>query len=241
MGRSFDNRKVAMAKTAGMKIKLYTKFGRELYVAAKSGSTDPDSNPTLRRVLERAKKAQVPSHIIDNAMKKAKGVGGEDFTSARYEGYGPGGTMLIIDCLTDNNNRTISDLRNCFNKCDCKIAGPGSVAHMFDHVALFAFKFDDENAVLEAMMEADVDVKDIQNESGIISVLAPPNDYTKAKAALVEKFPKVELEIDEVTFEPQTTSAISGDDAARFEKLLAMINELDDVQEVYHNAELPSE
>ena len=113
MGRTFENRKQAMAKTGAMKIKLYTKFGKEIYVCAKNSGTDPDGNPGLRRLMDKAKKASVPSHVVENAIKKAQGGGGEDFQPARYEGYGPGGSMVIVDCLTDNANRTISEVRNC--------------------------------------------------------------------------------------------------------------------------------
>src|SRR6266404_846047 len=102
MGRNFENRKNAIFKTAAQKSKLYSKYGRLLYVAAKNGVADPDANPALRSMIEKAKKDQVPAHVIEKAMQKARGVGGEDFLSARYEGFGPGGSLVIVDCLTDN-------------------------------------------------------------------------------------------------------------------------------------------
>ncbi len=237
MGRSFENRKAAMAKTHGAKTKVYSKYGKELYVCAKNGSPDPDANLALRRLIEKAKKDQVPAHVIERALDKAKGGGGEDYSAARYEGFGPGNCMVIVDCLTDNNNRTIMEVRNCFTKTNSKIGAPGSVAHMFDHVAIFVFKHDDEEAVLEALMEGDVDVSDIQNEDGMISVYAPHTEFYKAKTALTDAFGELEFEVDEITFEPQTTVAIEGDDIPVFEKFIAMLNDCDDVQEVYHNAE----
>jgi YebC/PmpR family DNA-binding regulatory protein len=241
MGRTYENRKAAMAKTAGAKTKLYSKFGKEIYVCAKSGGADPGANLTLRRLIEKAKKSQIPGHVIDKALDKAKGGGGEDYNTVRYEGFGPGNCMVIVDCLTDNNNRTIGDMRICFNKAKAKLGAPGSVAHMFDHRAIFAFKHDNEEAVLDALMAHDVDVADIENEDGIITVIAPHTEFYKAKSALTEAFGDLHTEIEEITFVPQTHTEISGEDAQLFEKLLNMLDDCDDVQEVYHNAEIKSE
>ncbi|MFO8045453.1 MAG: YebC/PmpR family DNA-binding transcriptional regulator [Halomonas sp.] len=239
MGRAFQNRKESMAKTADAKTKVYSKYGREIYVVAKQGGTDPAGNLSLRGLIERAKKDQVPSHVIDKALDKASGVGGEDFSAARYEGFGPGNAMVIVDCLTDNPNRTFGDVRGCFTKTKSKIGTPGSVSHMFDHCAILAFEGDDEEAVLEALMEADVDVTDIENEEGLITVFAPHTEYAKAKQALIDAFGERDFEVDEIQFVPQTTAPIEGDDVAMFEKFIDMLNELDDVQNVFHNAELP--
>ena len=239
MGRAFQNRKESMAKTADAKTKIYSKYGREIYVVAKQGGTDPAGNLSLRGLIERAKKDQVPSHVIDKALDKASGVGGEDFSAARYEGFGPGNAMVIVDCLTDNPNRTFGDVRGCFTKTKSKIGTPGSVSHMFDHCAILALKGDDEEAVLEALMEADVDVTDIENEEGLITVFAPHTEYAKAKQALIDAFGELDFEVDEIQFVPQTTAPIEGDDVAMFEKFIDMLNELDDVQNVFHNAELP--
>ena len=241
MGRAYQNRKESMAKTSDMKAKVYSRYGREIYVCAKNGGVEPDSNLALRSLIDRAKKDQVPGHVIDKALDKAKGGGGEDFAPARYEGYGPGGSMAIIECLTDNPNRTFGDVRGCFTKTKSKIGTPGSVSHMFDHCAIFSFNGSDEEAVLEALMEADVDVTDIEQEEGRITVFAPHTDYAKAKQALLDAFGEIDFEVDEIQFLPQTTTPIEGDDVAMFEKFLNMLNELDDVQNVFHNAELPEE
>jgi YebC/PmpR family DNA-binding regulatory protein len=238
MGRAFQNRKESMAKTAAAKTKVYSKYGREIYVCAKQGGTDPAGNLTLRGLIERAKKDQVPSHVIDKALDKASGVGGEDYSPARYEGFGPGNCMVIVDCLTDNPNRTFGDVRGCFNKAKSKLGTPGSVSHMFDHCAILAFAGDDEEATLEALMEADVDVTDIENEDGQITVFAPHTEYAKAKQALLDAFGEIEFEVDEIQFVPQTTTPVEGDDVPMFEKLLDTLNDLDDVQNVYHNAEI---
>ncbi|MCE8022815.1 YebC/PmpR family DNA-binding transcriptional regulator [Billgrantia aerodenitrificans] len=238
MGRAFQNRKESMAKTAAAKTKVYSKYGREIYVCAKQGGTDPNGNLTLRGLMERAKKDQVPSHVIEKALDKASGVGGEDYSPARYEGFGPGNCMVIVDCLTDNPNRTFGDVRACFNKAKSKLGTPGSVSHMFDHCAILAYPGDDEEAALEALMEADVDVTDIENEEGHITVFAPHTEYAKAKQALIDAFGELDFETDEIQFVPQTTTTLSGDDVAMFEKLVDALNDLDDVQNVFHNAEI---
>ncbi len=238
MGRAYQNRKESMAKTSDAKAKVYSKYGRVIYVCAKEGGIDPDGNLTLRGMIERAKKDQVPTHVIEKAIKKAEGGGGEDFSVARYEGYGPGGCMVIVDCLTDNPNRTFGDVRQCFTKTKCKIGTEGSVSHMFDHSTILVFKGDDEDAALEALMEADVDVTDIESEDGKISVFSPHTEYGKTKDALTAAFPGIEFEVDETQFLPKNSSPISGDAVEMFDKFLEMLNDLDDVQNVYHNAEL---
>jgi len=238
MGRAYQNKKESMAKTAGQKSKVYSKYGRELYVVAKSGGVDPDGNLSLRRLIDNAKKDQVPAHVIEKALEKARGAGGEDYASARYEGFGPGGCMVIVDCLTDNSTRTFNDVRLCFTKNDSKLGGPGAVAHMFDHQAVFVFKGDDEDAVLELLMEADIDITDVESEEGLITVLAPNTEYFKIKTALTEAYPGIEFEVDDISYEPQTLCSVSGDHVALFENFLDALNDCDDVQKVYHNAEL---
>lgn len=238
MGRAYQNRKESMAKTSDAKAKVYSKYGREIYVIAKSGGVDPDGNLALRSMIDRAKKDQVPSHVIEKAIEKAKGGGGEDFAAARYEGYGPGSCMVIIDCLTDNPNRTFGDVRICFTKTKSKIGTQGSVSHMFDHSAILVFSGDDEDAALEALMEADVDVSDIESEDGKITVFAPHTEYFKAKQALGDAFENIDFDIDEIQFIPQNTAPIPEEDKEMFEKFLDMLNDLDDVQSVYHNADI---
>ncbi len=239
MGRAYQNRKESMAKTSDMKAKVYSKYGREIYVCAKAGGVDPEGNLALRSLIDRAKKDQVPSHVIEKGIEKAKGGGGEDYSPARYEGYGPGKCMAIVECLTDNPNRTFGDVRVCFTKTNSKIGTQGSVAHMFDHLAIFMFAGDDEEAILDALMEADVDVTDIENEDGKITVFAPNDEYGKARAAIVAAVPDVDFDVDEIQFIPQNTTPITDEEElAMFEKFLDMLNDLDDVQNVYHNAEV---
>lgn len=235
MGRAYQNRKESMAKTSDMKARVYSKYAREIYVSAKAGGIDPAGNLSLRSIIERAKKDQVPSHVIDKAIDKASGAGGEDFATARYEGFGPGGSMVIVDCLTDNPNRTFGDVRQCFTKTKCKMGNPGSVSHMFDHSAIFAFAHDDEDAVLETLMEADVDVSDIESENGTVTVFAPQPDYFKARQALLDAFEGLDFEVDDIQFVPQNTTELSDEDREVLDTLVDMLDYLEDVQNVYHD------
>jgi YebC/PmpR family DNA-binding regulatory protein len=237
MGRNFENRKASIFKTAGQKSKLYSKYGKQLYVVAKNGIADPDKNPPLRMMIEKAKKDQVPAHVIDKAIEKAKGLGGEDFVTARYEGFGPGNCMVIVDCLTDNNNRTITEVRNCFTKTGSKLGTAGSVSRAFDHVAILSFKGDNDEEVLEAMIAADVNVDEIEKKDGTLTIFAPASEFYKAKTALLQAFPETKLEVQEITFLPQTTKTLSPEDVPMFEKFMNMLNDCDDVQDVYHNVE----
>jgi len=239
MGRNFENRKQSIFKTAAQKSKLYAKYGKLMYMAAKNGVPDLNANPALRTIVEKAKRENVPSHVIEKAIQKAKGTGGEDFQPARYEGFAPGGALVIVDCLTDNNQRTISEIRNCFTKTGSKLAAHGSVAMSFEHVAVLSFKGNNEEQVLEALFAADVAVEDVESKDGYITIFAPPAEFYKAKTALLEAFPNVELETQEITFLPQATKTLSAEDQALFEKFLEMLHDCDDVQDIYHNVAFP--
>ena len=206
MGRAYQNRKDSMAKTSDAKARVYSKYGREIYVVAKSGGLDPTGNLALRSLIDRAKKDQVPTHVIDKAIEKAKGGAGENFELARYEGYGPGNCMVIIECLTDNPNRTFGDVRLCFTKTKTKIGTQGAVSHMFDHLTILRFGGHDEEAVLDTLLMSDVDVIDIENEDGMLTVFAPHTESFKAKNALSEAFGEIDYEVDEVQFIAQNTA-----------------------------------
>ncbi len=236
MGRAYQNRKLSIAKTSDAKARVYSRYAREIYVTAKAGGIDPVGNLALRSLIERAKKDQVPSHVIEKAIDKAKGGGGEDFALARYEGFGPGGCMVIVECLTDNANRTIGDVRACFTKTKCKLGTPGSVSHLFDHSAILAFAGDDEEKALEALVAGDVDVTDLECEGGRITVFVPTTEHYKAKQALAEAFGDIDFEVDEVQFIPQSTTTLGAEDQVVLDRLLDLLNYLDDVQNVYCNA-----
>ncbi|MFK4753595.1 YebC/PmpR family DNA-binding transcriptional regulator [Oceanobacter antarcticus] len=237
MGRAYQNRKESMAKTAAAKTKVYSKYGREIYVAAKAGGPDPSANLSLRSLIDRAKKDQVPTHVIEKAIDKATGGAGEDFQPALYEGIAPGGAMVLISALTDNPNRTFGEIRGVFSKCKAKLGSQGSVSHMFDHRAMFVFADDSEDEALEMLMEADIDVSDIDCEDGMVTVLVPPTEFFKTKTALTEWRADIDFEMEEITYLPQMPHPIATDDADQFERFASLMNDLEDVQEIYHNGE----
>ena len=238
MGRIFEKRKYSIFKTAATNSKIYSKYSKMLYMAAKNGVPDPNANPVLRNFVERAKKENVPSHVIEKAIQKASGGGGENYHAARYEGYGPGGALVIVDCLTDNNTRTISDVRNCFTKTGSKMSAGGSVTMLFDHLAVISFSGNNGDDVMEALFAADVAVEEVESNAGTVTVFAPPGEFFKAKTALLEAFPALEFDVQEITFLPRETKQLAGEELALFEKFLGLLNECDDVQEVYHTVAL---
>ena len=232
MGRKWAN--IVAKKTAkdGANSKVYAKFGVEIYVAAKEGEPDPESNSTLKFVLERAKQAQVPKHVIDRAIDKAKGNTDETFVEGRYEGFGPNGSMIIVDTLTSNVNRTAANLRTAFGKNGGNMGASGSVSYMFDKKGVIVFDGDDVDSVFEQLLEADVDVEDVEAE--VVTVYTAPTDLHKGIEALrangIEEFKVTELEMI-----PQSEVTLEGEDLEVFEKLVDVLEDDEDVQKVYHN------
>ncbi len=236
MGRAFEVRKNAMAKTNAAKTKIYSRFGREIYVAAKAGVPDIDMNVGLRRMVERARANQVPADVIKRAIEKAKGGSDESYSEARYEGFGPANSTIIVDCLTDNVNRTVSEVRNCFTKSRSKMGVAGSVSHLFDSVGLLVFSYDDEEKMLDALIENDCDVQELEVEEGTMSIYVNPVDLYKAKTAVESILPDVNFEVMENTMLPHDYVTLESDeDKEMWQRLSSMLDELDDVQNVYHN------
>jgi len=237
MGRAFEVRKAAMAKTSAAKTKVYSKFGKEIYIAAKSGEPNPDMNQSLRRIIDKAKSAQVPADIIKRAIDKAKGNDDTQYNEVRYEGFGSGAATIIVECLTDNVNRTYADVRNAFNKSHGKLGVMGSVIHTFDHVGLLQVPYNDEEAALETLIEAEVDVIDLEIVNDELSVSVAPSDLYKAKEALSALIDQ-DFSVFETTYIAQENITLEGDDLTHFNKLLGMLEALDDVSDVYHNVNL---
>ena len=234
MGRKWAN--IVAKKTAkdANNSKIYAKFGIEIYAAAKSGEPDPHANQKLRFVIERAKTYNVPKHIIDRAIEKAKGSGDETFQELRYEGFGPNGSMVIVDALTNNVNRTASDVRAAFGKNGGNMGVSGAVAYMFDNTALFGFTGEDADEILEYLMDKEIDVRD---EEGQIIVYGEPEDFNAIQEALKEKG-ITEFSVAEMQMIPQNEVTLTGADLEKFEKMIDVLDELEDVQQVYHNVEL---
>lgn len=238
MGRAFEVRKQSMAKTAAAKSRIYSKYGREIYMAAKSGTPDPETNQSLKRVIERAKKDQVTADIIKRAIDKAKGGSDENYTNIRYEGFGPENSLIIIDCLTDNTNRTISDIRKLFNKAYGKLGVSGSVLHQFEHRAVFEVVAT-ENKLLEMLLENDIDITDFESEDGVVTIYAEPTDYGRVMDTLKES--NLEPTEEAIMFIPiQTITIDNAEELAKFERLIDGLNELDDVSDVFHNVDIQS-
>jgi YebC/PmpR family DNA-binding regulatory protein len=218
--------------------KLWTRVIREIIVAARHGGGDPKENPRLRLAIEKAKAVNLPLETVKKNIDKATGnLEGSSYEEVRYEGYGIGGAAIIIDCMTDNRVRTVAEVRHMFSKYGGNMGTEGSVAFQFKHVGQLVFApGTDEDKVMEVALEAGADDV-VTDDDGAIEVLTPPAGFEAVKAAL--EAAGLKPEVAEVTMRAENTITLEGDDAARMQKLLDMIEDLDDTQDVFHNAVLP--
>ncbi len=237
MGRKWNNIKDKKASKDANTSRIYAKFGVEIYVAAKQGEPNPEANQALKFVLERAKTYNVPKHIIDRAIDKAKGGSEENYSELRYEGFGPNGSMVIVDALTNNVNRTASDVRAAFGKNGGNMGVSGSVAYMFDATAVIGLEGKTSDEVLEILMEADVDVRDILEEDEAVIIYAEPDQFHAVQEAL-KAAGVTEFTVAELTMLAQSEVTLPEDGLAKFEKMIDALEDLDDVQRVYHNVDL---
>jgi YebC/PmpR family DNA-binding regulatory protein len=229
---NIKHRKAAADSKKG---KVFTRVIREITVAAKAGGGDPDSNPRLRLSLEKAREANMTKDSVTRAIQRGTGeLEGVSYEEARYEGYGPAGAAVLIDCLTDNRTRTVAEVRHAFSKNGGNLGSDGSVAYLFRHVGQFLFApGTSEEKLMEAALEAGADDV-VAHEDGSIEVLSPPGDFHAVKTALEKAGFKPE--IAEVTMKPTNENALSGGDAQRMRSLLDVLESLDDVQNVYTTA-----
>jgi YebC/PmpR family DNA-binding regulatory protein len=237
MGRKWNNIKEKKASKDANTSRIYAKFGREIYVAAKQGEPDPELNQNLKFVLERAKTYNVPKAIIERAIEKAKGGSEENYDELRYEGFGPNGAMVIVDALTNNVNRTAADVRSTFGKNGGNMGVSGSVAYMFDPTAVIGFEGKTADETLELLMEADIDVRDILEEDDAVIVYAEPDQFHAVQEAL-QNAGITEFTVAELTMLAQNDVALPEDARSQFEKLIDALEDLEDVQQVYHNVDL---
>ncbi|MDD3192056.1 MAG: YebC/PmpR family DNA-binding transcriptional regulator [Bacilli bacterium] len=238
MGRAFQVRAASMAKTAAAKSKLNAKYGRLIYVAAKAGIPDPESNLALKKEIEKAKKEQVSADVIKRAIEKAKGGSAENYTLARYEGFGPNNSMFIVECLTDNTNRTYTEIRTAFTRCGFKLGMDGSVIHLFKNQAVFSYEGLNDEETLDVLIMAECDVEDIVFDDGLTTVYAPSTEYAKVKAALEEAIPEINFLEDHIAWIPINWTTLSDEnDIRHFLRFKATMDELDDVQDFYHNVD----
>lgn len=218
--------------------KIFTKLIREITVAAKgAGGGDPANNPSLRTAIDKALGANMKRDTIDNTIKKATGaLDGVVYEEVRYEGYGPGGTAVMVNCLTDNRNRTVADVRHAFSKHGGNLGTDGSVAYLFRKVGIISFSNEaDEDAVMEAAMEAGAEDV-VTNDDGSIDVFTAPEDYLNVKEAMVAA--GLQPENAEVTMHADTKTELDADAAEKMLKLIDRLEDLDDVQDVYSNADI---
>lgn len=234
MGRAYEVRKASIAKTGAAKAKLYSNFAKEIYLAAK-GNPEVETNINLKRVVEKAKKQQVPADIINRAIDKAKGSGGEDYKEVVYEGFGPGNSTLIIKTLTDNVNRTVAFVREAFNKVHKSLGVTNSVSFNYDHLAVISFKSDKEEEIFEALLNDGIEPIEFENEDGYITISVNPSDGSKTKDILENLISDIDYEIDEVGMYPKDVITLEGEDLEQFNRLYNMLEQIDDVTEIYHN------
>ena len=220
--------------------KVFTKLIREITVAARTGDADPAANPRLRLAVDKALGANMNKDTIERAIKRGSGTqDGENFDEIRYEGYGPGGVAVIVDCMTDNRNRTVSEVRHAFTKAGGNLGTSGSVAFQFVQTGILSYPAGgDEDAIMEAALEAGAnDV--VSNDDGSIDVLTETEDFVNVREAMLAA--GFEPEQAEVTMRAANTTPLDKDDAEKMIRLIDVLEELDDVQEVYSNADISAE
>ena len=220
--------------------KVFTKILREITVAVKTSGPDAGSNPALRTAVDKALAANMRRDTIDTAIKKASGaLEGVNYENIRYEGYGPGGTAVIVDCLTDNRNRTVSEVRHAFSKAGGNLGTDGSVAYLFSKVGILSYAPSvDEDALMDAALDAEaIDV--INYDDGAVDVMTTPENYLTVKAALIAA--GFEPDNAEVTMQAATMAELEADDAEKMLRLIDRLEDLDDVQDVYSNADISDE
>ena len=237
MGRKWNNIKYGKAAKDAARSKIYSRFGKEIYMAAKNGEPDVELNRNLAAIVDRAKAAGVTRDIIDRAINKASAGVDENYEPIRYEGYGPAGAAIIVDAFSDNVNRTVALVRNVFKKNGGNMGVSGAVAFMFERTALFVFDGIDVESVLEVLIESDIDVRDTYENDDQISVLADSEQFHAVQKALAG-IGITEFEVADLTMLPLTTIQLTGDNLENFMKLIDALETLEDVTNVYHNVEI---
>ena len=234
MGRHFEVRAASMAATAKKKSAIYMRASKEIYMAAKRGVPDPNSNLALRAAIDKYRK-QCPKDVIDRAIKKAQGGDATNYIEGRYEAYGPAGTYLIINTLTDNSNRALVNVRTIVTK---KGGHLGDVSYNFEQVGVLEFAYSgNEESLEEILILGDVDVREISLEDGVAEVIVDPASFAHAKEVLAENGIN-DYEFAEVTMKANELVTLDGEDLQKFKDLLDLLDDCEDVQAVYHNCDL---
>jgi len=233
MGRHFEVRAAAMAGTAAKKSALYMRASKEIYMAAKSGLPDPESNLALRSAIEKYHK-NVTKDVIERAIKKAAGGSAEAYSSGRYEFFGPGGSYIIVDSLTDNVNRAFVEIRTALTRSGGHM---GSVAFNFTETGVIVYKGTNRDQAEEVLILNDIDVREVSAYDGVVECLVEPTFLGKAKTVLRE-MGITEFDVAELTMLPNEQITLVGEDLERFQGLIDKLDELQDVQNYFHNVDL---
>ena len=238
MGRAYEVRKASIQKNGAVKAKLYSNYAKEIYLAAKKGVPELESNINLKHLVEKAKKEQVPMDIIKRAIDKAKGAGGEDYTEVIYEGFGPGASTFMIKTLTDNVNRTVGEIRAAFNKVHKSLGVTNSVSYNYDYLAIISFKSNEEEKIFEELLNAGIEIIDLESNDGEITITANPKDINKVKEELEKIMPGIEYTYDEVGMFAKEEVTLTGEDKEVYDKLYGLLDAIDDVSAIYTNVKL---
>lgn len=240
MGRAHEVRAASMAKTAAMKSKKYSKWGKEILDCARSGDPNPDMNQPLKKLIEKAKKDQCPAEVIKRALEKASGLKSGNMKETAYEGFGPGRVAVVVECATDNVNRTFTDVRQAFGKTGGTIGQP--VGHLFSRKAKFVFSGMSEDETLEVLMGADVFPEEVTtDEDGYVTILDDPKNATAISDALDGCGKELEFDEQGVSMVASMYVDLDAESNEKFQRFLDMLAENEDVQNVYHNANLPED
>lgn len=238
MGRAYAVREARIKKTGAARGKIYSTYAKEIYLVAKRGVPEIEANSALKHLVEKAKKEQVPADIINRALEKAKGAGKDEYEEIIYEGFGPGASTFMIKTLTDNVNRTVGEVRAAFNKMKKSLGVTNSVSYNYDNLTVVSFKSDKEEDILMALLDAAIEPVEFESEDGYINISVQYKDGLKMKEIVESIIPDVDFEVDESGWYAKDLVTLEGEDLDTFNKLYGLLDEIEDVTDVYHNVKL---
>ena len=238
MGRAYAVREAKIKKTGAARGKVYTNFAKEIYLVCKRGGTEPESNLSLRHLIEKAKKDQVPQDVIKRAIDKAKGAGKDEYEEIMYEGFGPGASTFMIKTLTDNVNRTVGEVRAAFNKKNKSLGVTNSVSYNYDNLTVLAFKYDDEDSLLMALLDEGIEPFELESHDGIIELSVKYQDTYKTKEALDKLIPNIDYDVDESGWYAKEMIKLEGEDLETFNNIYNLLDAIDDVTNIYTNVDM---
>ncbi len=239
MGRAYAVREAKIKKTGAARGKVYTNFAKEIYLVAKKGGAEVEANSSLKHLIEKAKKMQVPADIINRALDKAKGAGKDEYEEIIYEGFGPGASTFMIKTLTDNVNRTVGEVRAAFNKVHKSLGVTNSVSYNYDNLSVFGFKSDKEEDILMALLDASIEPVECETDSdGMLNISVQYIDNVKTRDIIESIESNVDYEVDESGWYAKDLVTLEGEDLELFNRLYDLLDEIDDVTDIYHNVNL---